>query len=63
MRVITQMLATLALSTLPLSTSALGTSACDEKCLGYCTYYYPSDECVSSCACHDYTIAHRSTYP
>ena len=24
---------------------------CNLECLGYCTYYYPSDSCVDTCQC------------
>ena len=28
---------------------------CHKECLSFCTYYYPSDECVATCQCPEFT--------
>ena len=42
------------ISILVATSEATAASICDQKCLSYCAYYYPSESCVEKCQCPEY---------
>lgn len=41
-----------------LTAPALGCK-CDQSCLSYCAYYFPSDACVEKCQCPEYAAKQK----
>ena len=48
-----------ALCSFAILAASVTASKCDQSCLSYCAYYYPSESCIEKCECPEYAAKQK----